>query len=121
MKISVTKRHIDAGKLSNGISPIELAIMDLDCFEDVQLRADDATGYLLEIDGLHVTLARHVQKALISFFEKQEMNPISFDLPVDNGQGFSDDDFLLEALNDDEEDFGFSEFAGGDLDFGYYS
>lgn len=125
MKISVTKKHIDAGRLSNGRTPIELAVMDLDCFEEVELKADDITGYLLEIDGLNINLSKQVQKALSSFFERQEMKPISFDLPIGSETNFSEDDLFMTVKNDfdddDDDDFDHIDFGGGDMEFGFFS
>ncbi|MDX2248079.1 MAG: hypothetical protein SF052_14935 [Bacteroidia bacterium] len=101
MKVTVTKRHINAARLSDGKrTPIELSIMEMDCFEEVSLLPKGTNGYSLSLDGLNVSLPKIVQKSLRKYIEKLEMDPISFELPVDNGLMMSKDDLLFEPYED---------------------
>lgn len=101
MKVTVTKRHINAAKLSEGKrTPVELAIMEMDCFEEIGLKPEGANGFILEIDGMFVSLPRKVQNGIRKFNSTYEMNPISFDLPLENDLMFTSDDMLFEPFED---------------------
>lgn len=110
MKVSVTKRHISSAKRSEGrLTPIEVAVIDLDCFEEINLLATSPSGYSLEVDGNRVKLPRSVQTALESWETQADMKPVSFELPIDD-PFLTSEDLLLDQF-DDGLDFG--------LGFGY--
>ncbi|MDX1907060.1 MAG: hypothetical protein SF053_08505 [Bacteroidia bacterium] len=81
MKITVTPSHIRSARLTEGKrTPVELAVMDLECFEDVALRPLKTVGYYLELDGEKVKLPRKVQGLIQTWQETGEMEPFAFDL-----------------------------------------
>ncbi len=89
MKVTISKRDIVSAARSNGKwSPVEIALMDMDCFEEVRLSRPEPFQFRLDIDGNNVSLPKSVQKGLISFYEHGEMRPMSFDLVVE-------EDFLM--------------------------
>ncbi|MEZ4829748.1 MAG: hypothetical protein R3C61_26210 [Bacteroidia bacterium] len=101
MKISVTKRHINAARLSNGTrTPVELAVMEMDCFEEVTLLPKGANGFMLAIDGQHIQLPKIVQKGTRKYLANQEMEPMSFELPMENALMMSREDMLFEPYED---------------------
>ena len=107
MKVTITSSHIKAAKLSKGkITPVEVALIDLDCFEEIYLSQNENGKYNLLIDGESVKLPRSIQQALKKFDEIGEMNSTSFDLPVENNDFFSEEDSLFEPI-DDGFSFGF--------------
>jgi hypothetical protein len=101
MKISVNKRHIKAAQLGNGhMSPIEIAVAELDCFEEVQLYPNANGSYAMEIDGSFVTLPRNAQKAMAKWESDQLMRPMDFELPIHNAVYLDDDALMLEGYED---------------------
>ncbi|RMG56213.1 MAG: hypothetical protein D6722_26825 [Bacteroidetes bacterium] len=100
MKIAVTNRHIRAAKLSKGHrTPLEVAIMEMDCFEDVSLRGGAKRGFILELDGMRVDLPKRIQNLLEGYALTTEMKPFSFDLAVDNSHFVETEDYLLDSLD----------------------
>jgi hypothetical protein len=101
MKINVSKRHIVSALGTNGKrSPIELAVMDLDCFEEIRLRHKDGYQYQLELVGETVVLPKKAQKALTNFFERGSMHAFSFELPLQSQMPFAEETLLFEAADD---------------------
>ncbi|MEM7371514.1 MAG: hypothetical protein AAF587_23070 [Bacteroidota bacterium] len=100
MKVSVTKRHITSAKRSEGrLTPIEVAVMDLDCFAEINLLASSPSGYSLEVDGSRVKLPRSVQTALEVWEIQGDMKPVSFDLPIED-PFLSSEDLLLDNFDE---------------------
>ena len=101
MKVTITNNHIRAAKLSKGkISPVEVALIDLDCFEEINLYQNENGNFNLKIDGDPVKLPRTIQNSLRKFAETGEMNTTSFDLPVGDNDFFSEEDLLFEPIDD---------------------
>ncbi|MEZ4776739.1 MAG: hypothetical protein R3D00_26420 [Bacteroidia bacterium] len=101
MKVTVTKRHINAARLSNGQrTPVELAVMEMDCFEEISLHPQGANGYGLSVDGMNVKLPKIVQKGIRKYIDKLEMDPMSFEMPLDNGLIMTKEDMLFEPFED---------------------
>ena len=106
MKINVSKKHIKLALGTKGKrSPIEIAIMDMDCFEEVHLRQVNGYQYQVELDGEVILLPKKAQKALTNYYEKGTMEAISFDLPLYEQMHFVEEEMLFEAT---EDYFGFS-------------
>ena len=101
MKISVNKRHIKAAQLGNGhMSPLEIAVAELDCFEEVKLYASANGSYAMEIDGIYVQLPRSVQKAVKNWESHQIMRPLDFELPINNEVYLEEDAMMLGGFED---------------------
>ncbi|TAE61034.1 MAG: hypothetical protein EAZ89_00970 [Bacteroidetes bacterium] len=101
MKINITKRHIKAAQLSSGKrTPVELAVMDLECFEDVRLKQLSASGYALVLDGEAVKLPRNVQKLTATFIETQEMTPFVFELKLKHDVLSGNDVYMYNPYED---------------------
>ncbi len=101
MKVKVSLRNIAAAVQSEGKrSPIEIAVMELDCFEEVRLSRPTANRFRLEVDGQNVKLNNKVQKALLKFHETQEMDPISFDLPLGDDMLLGGGELFVETMDD---------------------
>lgn len=99
MRINITPRHISAAANSNGRrTPVELAVMDLDCFEEISLMADGNRFYLT-LDGDRVKLPGKVGKALQQFQASQAMSPMSFNLPVES-QTMDFEEFSMDLFDD---------------------
>lgn len=106
MKVNVTARHIKAGRLSHGHrTPIELAVEELDCFEEVWLKAAGDRVSLMA-DGSEIRLPRKVQEAVRSFRETGTMNPMTFELKLDRSVLLGGDGFLSNPW-DELQDFGY--------------
>lgn len=100
MKIAITQRHIHAAQLSRGRrTPLEVAIMEMDCFEEVSLTGAPGQRYGLSLDGMAISLPRRVQRLLDQYAEAGEMSPFSFDLAVDNSHFVEHEDYLLDSLD----------------------
>ena len=101
MHISVTKKHIKATQLSqNNLTPVEIAVMELDCFEDVRLLTLEGQQYMLDLDGMQVVMTNAVYSALAQFEEDGSMRPLEFDLPVGDSTEFVEDDFMMESFEE---------------------
>jgi len=101
MKITITKRHIKAALDSNGKrTPVELAVMDEDCFEDVRLLGRETQRFMLDLDGNRIQLPAKVKKSLNAFFAEEKMKPFSFELPVEMEFGIDDGEFSLDVFQD---------------------
>lgn len=101
MKVNVTRRNILAALESQGKrNPIEFAVMELDCFEEIRLTRPTATRFRLEVDGQNVKLNNRVQKSLLKFQETQEMEPISFDLPLGEEMLLGGGELFVETMDD---------------------
>jgi len=106
MNILVSKQHIQAARLSNGQrTPIELAIMDMDCFEEVNLKILDTDLFSLELDGNAVPLTQNARTNLKKYLAGEEIKSFSFELPVDDPMMTGGDDLLFESFDDP---FGYS-------------
>jgi hypothetical protein len=105
MQISVTKRHIRAAQQSEGrLTPIELAIMAQDCFEEVRLLGHETGRWRVDLDGNHIALDRVVKKHLNHYQAWLDMKPFKFDLPVEE-TAFDDQELMLDVFG--EAAFGF--------------
>ena len=105
MLIQVTKRHIRAAQQSEGRrTPVELAIIEQDCFEEVRLMGHESRRWRVDLDGTHLSLPREVKKALDQYQDTFEMRPLKFDLPVE--EMISDDNDLMVDV------FGEAAFGG---------
>jgi len=114
MNISISKRHINSAQSSNGKThPLELAILDLDMFEEVNIKLIGEGRYSVDIDDMNVVLPRKVNKALDTYEESKEMKPFSFELDIEQELDFPTDNF--DAL-DLENSLGMGGM-GFDLDF----
>ncbi|MEL6670915.1 MAG: hypothetical protein AAFR61_01950 [Bacteroidota bacterium] len=100
MKVTVTKRHIQAAKLSNLRTPVEIAVMELDCFEEVSLSRKEDGSYLLHIDGERIALPKKINQELDQFAETQHMKAVNFDLPVEEDVIVGEDELFLESFDD---------------------
>ncbi|GAB4419190.1 MAG: hypothetical protein OHK0039_31360 [Bacteroidia bacterium] len=100
MKISISQRNITAAKLSKGKrTPVELAVMETDCFEEVRLRIDDTGKFRLDVDGARVKLPALVQRRLRQYHTTHEMQPFTFDLLVEGQDMFGDEELYLDAFD----------------------
>lgn len=100
MNIHVTKRHIRAAQQSEGRrTPIELAIMEQDCFEEVHLLGHESRRWRVDLDGTHLALPRAVKKALDRYQDSLEMKPFTFDLPVE-ALASLEADVMLDVFGD---------------------
>ena len=100
MRINITPRHINSATHSGGrLTPVEIAVMDLDCFEDVVLVNSANNRYHFLLDGEKVKLPAKVAKATQRFAETHTMHPMSFNLSVEN-QTFEFDGFSMDLLDD---------------------
>lgn len=105
MLIQVTKRHIRAAQQSKGRrTPVELAILEQDCFEEVHLQGHESRRWRVDLDGNHIALPREVKKALDQYLETQEMKSMNFDLPVEE-LAFDESDLMVDVFG--EAAFGF--------------
>ena len=97
MKVNITKRHIKAAKLSKGgLTPVEVAVNDLDCFEEISL----TESLQLNLDGMRISLPNRVRRALNQFSEEGEMSPLSFDLSLDDSLLQPSADSFFEMIDD---------------------
>ncbi|WNJ16882.1 hypothetical protein [Pontibacter sp. G13] len=111
MKISVSKRHVNSARLSNGKrTPVELAIMEMDVFEDILLLASETGDISLKIDGMQIDLPKDVLSAIKTFQDTQNMRPMSFELPVDTDMFMGGEEVMLDA---------FDEVGGMDFDLDF--
>ncbi|MDW3651504.1 MAG: hypothetical protein R8P61_30775 [Bacteroidia bacterium] len=101
MKVIITKQHIKAAKLSEGrITPIEVALNDMDCFQEISLKEQEETGnFLLELDGMKMDLPKKASTQLRNFMETGEMKAFNFDLPMEE-EIFVGEDLLMESFED---------------------
>lgn len=101
MKVIITNQHIKAAKLSDGrLSPIEAALNDMDCFQEIFLKAKGEMGtFELEVDGMKIQLPTKAQKNLQKFLDTGEMKAFSFDLPMEN-EMFEGDELTMESFED---------------------
>lgn len=101
MKIKVSHNNIAVALASQGKrSPVEIAVMELDCFEEVRLSRPTANRFRLEVDGQDVKLNSRVQKALLKFHETQEMDPLSFDLSLGEEMLLGGGELFVETMDD---------------------
>lgn len=101
MKVKISHRNIITASESQGqYSPLEIAVMELDCFEEVRLNRPSANRFRLEVDGQNVKLESKVQKALVRFYDTQEMSPLSFDLPLEEEMLLGEGEFFVETMDD---------------------
>ena len=99
MRINVTPRHIKASLSRNGqVSPIEYAIMDQDCFEEVSITMKSEQVYRLMVDGEVMDLPAKVNKALNKFSATGEMEPFSFNLALES-QSMIYEDFSMDVFD----------------------
>ncbi|MEO0898216.1 MAG: hypothetical protein AAFY71_17525 [Bacteroidota bacterium] len=111
MKISVSKRNIkDAQNRSTKITPVELAILEVDMFEEIVLNQVDETSYSIDLDDMRIVLPSKVSHALTQYEETGEMKPLSFELAIEQELDIPTANFDMVGLEDD-----FS--MGFDLDF----
>lgn len=111
MKITVTKQHINSAR-SNGeqITPLELAVYDLEMFEEVKIRSISEDTFGIYIDDMDMVLPQKASKAVLKFMETGEMKPFSFnlDLEVKMNVPTVDLDILpFEESFEDSFDYGF--------------
>lgn len=101
MKVIITNQHIKAAKLSEGrLTPIEVALIDMDCFQEISITEKEETGeFILELDGMKTPLPKKAQKNLGTFLEQGEMKAFNFDLPVEN-EMFGSEDLMMESFED---------------------
>ena len=101
MNIKVTARHITAALSSEGKrTPLELAIMELDCFEEIHLQRPTENRFNLILDGNPQKLPAKVQKALLQFYEEGKMEAMSFDLPLEEELMLGGGEMLFESMDD---------------------
>ena len=101
MKINVTNSHITSAIRSEGKrTPVEIAILDLDCFEEIHLQRPTENRFSLTVDGNAVKLPAKVQKGLLQFYEEGEMEAMSFDLPLDEALLLGGGEVLFESMDD---------------------
>lgn len=108
MRITVTKKHIKAAQLSqNNLSPVEIAVMELDCFEEIRLIQMENDQYLLDLDGTQVVMPQSVNRALWRFETEGIMRTLDIDLPMEEEvMDFLDQDLLLGEGLEDSMDLG---------------
>lgn len=100
MQISVTKRHIRAAQENIGHrTPVELAIIEQDCFEEVRLLGHESRRWRIDLDGTHLALPREVKRVLNQYQETAEMKPFTFDLPVEE-TAFDPDGLLIDVFDE---------------------
>ncbi|MEM6801549.1 MAG: hypothetical protein AAF696_09095 [Bacteroidota bacterium] len=101
MKVIITKQHIKAAKLSEGrLTPIEVALNDMDCFQEINMKTEEETGKTtLELDGMKMDLPKKAQQALNTYMEEGEMKPFNFDLEMGD-EIFVGEDLLMESFED---------------------
>jgi len=101
MKVIITNQHIKAAKSSEGrITPIEIALEDMDCFQEISLTAKgDTHEFILELDGMKLQLPKKAQKNLHTFIDEGKMKAFSFDIAMENEQ-YSEEDLLMESFED---------------------
>ncbi|MFK7922784.1 MAG: hypothetical protein AB8H47_12545 [Bacteroidia bacterium] len=101
MKVKISRRNIITALESQGKrSPVEIAVMELDCFEEVRLSRPSANRFRLEVDGQNVKLDNKVQKALVRFYDTEEMEPINFDLPLEEEMLLGGGELFVETMDD---------------------
>ncbi|MEL6594183.1 MAG: hypothetical protein AAFQ68_29035, partial [Bacteroidota bacterium] len=99
MKVTVTLRNIAVAKESQGKrSPVEIAVMELDCFEEVRLSRPSSNRFRLEVDGQQIKLNNKVQKALLNFYEEGDMKPLSFDMPLEEEALLGGGELFMETM-----------------------
>ena len=101
MKVIITNQHIKAAKLSEGrLTPIEVALNDMDCFQEISLKAKEETGvFILELDGMKTQLPKKAEKNLQTYLEQGEMKAFSFDLPMEN-EMYGGEELTMESFED---------------------
>ncbi|MEL6134564.1 MAG: hypothetical protein AAFR59_14485 [Bacteroidota bacterium] len=111
MIISITKKNIKAASQSDGLrTPIEVAIQELDCFEEIELRHREEGGYMLLLDGESIVLPSVATEALKNWFIHQRMSPTQFDIQLHTPDSYMADDGLMMDVLDDtlDADYGFT-------------
>ncbi|MEM7659511.1 MAG: hypothetical protein AAF399_25575 [Bacteroidota bacterium] len=109
MNVSITKRHIKSAQLDQGrLSPLEIALVELDVFEQITIIPTGESVYHLDLDGTLVPLPARVSKAMTRWETEANMKPLSFELAIESDMmGLGEEDFLVENFEDGL-DFGFS-------------
>ncbi len=98
MKITITKHHVLTAQESEGqYNPVELAILNQDCFEEVRFSEDFRN---INLDGEVMVLPRRVQSALQSFAELGTMRPLSFDLEIEEPVMLVDEHFFMDEVEE---------------------
>lgn len=101
MKVIITNQHIKAAKLSEGrLTPIEVALNDMDCFQEISIKTqEESMDFLLELDGMKIHMPKKAQKNLQKYVNEGEMKAFSFDLPMEN-EIFDGDELMMESFED---------------------
>ncbi len=99
MKIQITDKHIKSCRPEGRYNPVEIALIDTDCFEDMLIRSFGEQRFVVEVDGVVVPLPTRVCRALVDFQSGRPMKPMTFEFPIEREMSKMEDSLFLETID----------------------
>lgn len=98
MKIQITDKHIKSCRPEGKYNPVEIALIDTDCFEDIRVRSFGEQRFVADVDGLVVPIPTRICRALVEFQSGRGMKPQSFEFPIEREMSKLEDSIFMETV-----------------------
>ncbi len=98
MKVQILESHIKSCRPDGRYTPVEIALIATDCFEEVRLRQRGEQRYVATVDGIKVPIPSRVCRAIVDFKDGRGMEPQTFEFPIEREMAKIEDSIFLEAI-----------------------
>lgn len=98
MKVQITDKHIKSCRPEGRYNPVDIALIDTDCFEEIRVRPFGEQRYVADVDGIAVPLPTRICRALVDFESGRGMKAQMFEFPIEREMSKMEDDLFLETM-----------------------
>lgn len=98
MKVKITEKHIQSCRPEGRYTPVDIALIDTDCFEEIKVRLIAEQRYVADVDGIAVPLPTKICRAIVDFESGRGMKPQQFEFPIEREMSKMEDDLFLETM-----------------------
>ena len=98
MKVQITDKHVKSCRPEGRYTPVEIALIDTDCFEEIAVRPFGEQRFVAEVDGVVVPLPTRICRAMVDFQSGRGMKAQSFEFPIEREMSKMEDELFLETI-----------------------
>ncbi|MDP5168968.1 MAG: hypothetical protein NWR72_01890 [Bacteroidia bacterium] len=98
MKVQITDKHIKSCKPEGRYTPVDIALIDTDCFEEIRIRPHGEQRFVADVDGVVVPIPTRICRAIVDFQAGRGMKPQAFEFPIEREMSKMEDSLFLEAM-----------------------
>lgn len=99
MKVHITEKHIKSCRPEGRYTPVDIALIDTDCFEEINVKPRGEQRFVAEVDGVTVPLPTRLCRALVDFAAGRGMKPHTFEFPIEREMAKIEESYLLEPVD----------------------